>query len=684
MRKNFRIPAAFLLVAALLLSFAACDDGGGGPKRISVTSVSLDQSEITLDIGETETLVATILPTNATNKAVTWASDDTSVATVANGVVTAVSLGSAKITVTTKDGSKSASCYVTVNDPDAETVATPAANPASGSVTAGTSVTLSCNTPDAQIWYSTDPDDPPHKDGNEYVSGTTVITINDDTTLKAIATKSGFNNSQVLTATYTIRTVQAEGIKVYANGEFGTGFSITPWSTDIVDDSTAGGGHGSNTKALEVPVGNGQWGWGFGIDSATEVDFTEIDAVTFWVKASEAGVAGTFGFMDDAGEGNDTLNVELKNHDGELTYGTSWQQIVIPVPNPAKAGDRKQVLKLWLGNTTTGTLYIDDIYLVTASSKTIQIIINDTAGTASPNATIAAGPLAGNFEIKYTLDDLVGSLFHNITHNTKTPYEWYPITYNVTGNAEVDDQNIETEASGSFTLTITVMGVTSNSKTYSIGLANSPIIDAFDYFGSDDVGVQQWNSRDPLTAYGYTLQAGELWWGGLVANHAGKKAAQNGSGTNPQFIQRSNINNYDYVNNIRPLVATHSKLQLSVFTRADNVDTDGVTGVAGASSTLTFELHTGPHTTATTGFTAYTCTTNIVSTRNTGPSANWENKPVQYDSDWNDYLLDLADFKDGEGNSITNGTGDIMITGWQLNAPGAINYWVADIKLIED
>ena len=82
---------------------------------VHVSSVSLNQNSIELPIGKSETLVATILPSNATNKSVTWSSNDTSVATVSStGEVKAKALGSAIITVKTNDGGKTATCSITV------------------------------------------------------------------------------------------------------------------------------------------------------------------------------------------------------------------------------------------------------------------------------------------------------------------------------------------------------------------------------------------------------------------------------------------------------------------------------------------------------------------------------------------------------------------------------------------
>ncbi|WP_042345359.1 Ig-like domain-containing protein, partial [Capnocytophaga canis] len=84
-------------------------------KVITVAYVSLDNETITLLEGDTKTLVATVSPTNATNKKITWATTDKTIATVdANGKVTAITAGVVSITATTEDGGKKASCRVTV------------------------------------------------------------------------------------------------------------------------------------------------------------------------------------------------------------------------------------------------------------------------------------------------------------------------------------------------------------------------------------------------------------------------------------------------------------------------------------------------------------------------------------------------------------------------------------------
>ena len=83
-------------------------------KTVAVTGVTLDKATMNLFVGGSGQLTATVQPSNATNKTVTWSSDNSAVATVdANGNVTAVKAGTATITATA-DGGKTATCEVTV------------------------------------------------------------------------------------------------------------------------------------------------------------------------------------------------------------------------------------------------------------------------------------------------------------------------------------------------------------------------------------------------------------------------------------------------------------------------------------------------------------------------------------------------------------------------------------------
>lgn len=86
---------------------------------VAVTGVSLNKDSETLIVWDATQLTATITPSNATIKSVTWTSSDTSVATVSStGVVTGVSAGTATITATADGGVKKATCFVSVKNAD--------------------------------------------------------------------------------------------------------------------------------------------------------------------------------------------------------------------------------------------------------------------------------------------------------------------------------------------------------------------------------------------------------------------------------------------------------------------------------------------------------------------------------------------------------------------------------------
>ena len=85
-----------------------------GTVIIPTTGITLDQTSGTLTEGDTVTLTATVSPDNASNKSVTWETSNSVVATVANGVVTALKAGTATITAKTADGNFSATYTLTV------------------------------------------------------------------------------------------------------------------------------------------------------------------------------------------------------------------------------------------------------------------------------------------------------------------------------------------------------------------------------------------------------------------------------------------------------------------------------------------------------------------------------------------------------------------------------------------
>ena len=88
------------------------------PQVVKVTGVKLDKTEATLKVGETVQLSATVEPANATEKSISWKTDDSSIANVdGKGLVTAVKGGTTTISVITKDGNMTAIFTITVKEP---------------------------------------------------------------------------------------------------------------------------------------------------------------------------------------------------------------------------------------------------------------------------------------------------------------------------------------------------------------------------------------------------------------------------------------------------------------------------------------------------------------------------------------------------------------------------------------
>jgi hypothetical protein len=99
---------------AITFFFVACDKDDDEAVT-AVTGITLNEESIVLNVGENKSLSVNFQPDNATNKNVTWTSDQAEIASVdKNGKITGIAVGDATITATTEDGKKTASCKVTV------------------------------------------------------------------------------------------------------------------------------------------------------------------------------------------------------------------------------------------------------------------------------------------------------------------------------------------------------------------------------------------------------------------------------------------------------------------------------------------------------------------------------------------------------------------------------------------
>lgn len=164
------------------------DPGGSTPTTVSVTGVSVSETKLTVVEGHKYQLVAIVSPENATDKTVDWTSSDVNVATVsATGEVTGVKAGTATITVTTKDGKKTATCEVTV---------TSATIAVTGVTMEKTEITLTEGDTEMLV-AKVAPDDATNKKVTWSTSDASVAKVDDNGTVTAV--KAG-------TATITVKT----------------------------------------------------------------------------------------------------------------------------------------------------------------------------------------------------------------------------------------------------------------------------------------------------------------------------------------------------------------------------------------------------------------------------------------------------------------------------------------------
>jgi len=316
-------------------------------KIVNVTGVTLDKTEISLVEGNSETLTATVSPSNATNKDVTWTSSSTSVATVdSNGKVTAVKAGTATITVKTSDGSKTATCKVTVT---AKSVAVTGVtlNKTTLSLVEGSTETLTA---------TISPSNATNKNVTWTSSSTSVATV--DANGKVTAVKAG-------TATITVKT--ADGSKtatckvtVTAKTVSVTGVTLNKSTLTLVE----GASETLNATISPSTATNQNVTWSTSNSSIATVSNGKVTAVkagtaTITVKTADGGKTATCKVTVTA-KTVAVTEISLNKTSLSLTVGAT--ETLIATISPSNATNKKVT---W-GSTEVDVATVDQNGKVTA------------------------------------------------------------------------------------------------------------------------------------------------------------------------------------------------------------------------------------------------------------------------------------------------------------------------------
>lgn len=235
----------FLSLAFLLFSFSACKKVG--TELVDVVSVSIDKTSIQLKVGETVTLSATVNPSNANDKTVTWYSSDASIATVEDGKIIALKLGTA--TITAKAGDKTATCSITVVPTEVSSIIL---DKSSASLKVGETVTLIA---------TVGPEDATDKTVSWASSDTTVTTVsNGVVTAKKIGTATITAKAGEKTASCTITVIPTPVTSVTLNkttASLKVGETVTLAATVNPSDATDKSVTWTTSDATVATVSNG-------------------------------------------------------------------------------------------------------------------------------------------------------------------------------------------------------------------------------------------------------------------------------------------------------------------------------------------------------------------------------------------------------------------------------------------
>ena len=330
-----------------------------------VSNISLNKTSASLTEGDTLTLTATITPSNATNKNVTWSSSNSSVASVSNGVVTALKAGTATITVTTEDGGKTATCSITVNEK---------IYPVSG-ISLNKSTLTMCENENYTLTATITPSNATNKDVGWSSSNTSVATVSNGvitalnvgtTTITATTVDGGMTASCNITVLAKVTSVSLDK------------YEATLCENETITlTATISPNHASNKNVTWNSSNTSVASVSNGVVTALKAGTTSIT-----VKTEDGGKTATCYVTVIA----KVSNISLNKTSASLTEGDTLT--LTATITPSNATNKNVTWKS--SNTSVAKVSNGVVTALKAGSTTITVTTEDGAKTATCQVTVNA------------------------------------------------------------------------------------------------------------------------------------------------------------------------------------------------------------------------------------------------------------------------------------------------------
>lgn len=256
-----------------------------------------------------------------------------------------------------------------------ETCTTPTFNPAAGAVAAGTEVTISCSTPGASIYYTTDGSTPSSTNGTQGTS----VTINATCTVKAIAVKTGAEDSEIATAEYTIKQT-ISGLTIDFESDVDC---YSDWTmVNIGNSNTAISAHGGSKYGANINDG------GNGVEKAsitTKAKVANPTTFTCYVSKTSSNSTSSTWYVEVSPDSSTWT--EVKSQSATSMSKGEWTEVT------ANLGTYKNVYVRLRYDGSTAIRAVDDISIVEGGKMTATVALDKTSLNIGETATVTTdGP----------------------------------------------------------------------------------------------------------------------------------------------------------------------------------------------------------------------------------------------------------------------------------------------------